>query len=367
MRIGIYAPNMATPAPSGVERYVTELMRALALRPTSHEIVLLSDATDLPIPPGGRRVLLPSMGKIARMRFDLCRLAPLARDERFDVLHCTKSFVPAGLLCASVATVYDVIFLKHPEFYPFVWRLYWNRALRSSMERASAVIAMSGATALDVAAHLPGAQGKIHAVRTGVNPSAFSPAPDAARQARDRLGISAPYLLYVGNITRRKNIPVLLDAFESVRAQLGVDLVLAGALEFGGDKVVPRMRRAASGVNYLGRVSDDELAALYQGAVAFVYPSSDEGFGLPVLEAMASRVPVITTTGGALPEAVGDAGLLVAPGSAEELAGAMKRLAGDATLRASLVEKGLGRVAEHSWARTAEQTVGIWEKAASSR
>lgn len=364
MRIGIYAPNMATPAPSGVERYITELLRALAQRSTPHEFALISDGVDLPLPPGGRRVPLDSMGKISRLRFDHCRLADVARDEKLDVLHCPKSFVPSGLGCASVATVYDVIFLKRPECYPLGWRLYWNRALRASVERATAVVAMSDATARDVESLLPGARGKVRTVRTGVNPSAFALTPVQAETLRGRRGVHPPYLLYVGNITRRKNVPVLLDAYQSVRGQVKAGLVLAGALEFGGGEVLERLRRGADGVTYLGRVGDDELAALYQGALAFVYPSQDEGFGLPVLEAMASRLPVITTTGGALPEAAGDAAVLVAPGSVSELAEAMRRVAGEPTLRSTLVDRGLSRVAEHSWARTAEQTIEVYERAA---
>jgi glycosyltransferase involved in cell wall biosynthesis len=367
MRIGIYAPNMATPAASGVERYITELLRALAELQPNHEIALLSDGADLPLPPGGRRIPLPSMGKIARLRFDHYRLAEVARAEKLDLLHCTKSFIPAGLACPGVATIYDVIFLKHPEHYPLGFRLYWNQALPASMARARAVIAMSEATAKDVESLVPAARGRVRAVRTGVNPSAFAPTHAEAERLRGRRGVRAPYFLYVGNITRRKNVPVLLDAFESVRRQIPATLVLAGALEYGGGEVLERIRRGAEGVNYLGRVADDELAALYQGALAFVYPSQDEGFGLPVLEAMASRVPVITTTGGALPEAAGDAALLVAPGSAGELAEAMKRVSGDGALRSMLVEKGLARVAEHSWAKTAAQTVQIYEQAAAPR
>jgi glycosyltransferase involved in cell wall biosynthesis len=367
MRIGIYAPNLATPAPSGVERYITELLRALSQTSTSHEFLLISDAPDLPLPPGGRRVPLKSMGHLSRLRFDHCRLAGLARDERLDVLHCTKSFVPKGLGCASLASIYDVIFLKRPEYYPLGWRLYWTRALRASVSRASAVIAMSDATARDLEALLPEARGKVHAVRTGVNASSFSLSKAEAERLREKRGIRPPYLLYVGNITRRKNVPVLLDAYAAARDAIGARLVLAGALEFGGGEVLERMRRGVEGATYLGRVSDEELAALYQGALAFVYPSQDEGFGLPVLEAMASRVPVITTTGGALPEAVGDAGLLVRPGSVPELAEAMARMAGDARLRESFVARGLARVAEHSWSRTAQQTLDLYEKTAARR
>jgi glycosyltransferase involved in cell wall biosynthesis len=226
---------------------------------------------------------------------------------------------------------------------------------------------MSEATARDVEALLPEARGKVHAVRTGVNASSFLLSKEEAERLREKRGIRPPYLLYVGNITRRKNVPVLLDAYAAARDAIGARLVLAGALEFGGGEVLERMRRGVEGATYLGRVSDEELAALYQGALAFVYPSQDEGFGLPVLEAMASRVPVITTTGGALPEAVGDAGLLVRPGSVPELAEAMARMAGDAKLRESFVARGLARVAEHSWSRTAQQTLDLYEKAAARR
>lgn len=362
MRIGIYAPNMAAPAPSGVERYIAELLRALAKQPMDHDVALITDDAGLPLPARGRRVAVPSMGRASRLWFDHCRLATLAREEKLDLLHCTKSFVPAGLDCPSVATVYDVIFLKQRELYPFWWRAYWTRALRSSMGRASAVVAISEATARDVESFLPAAKGKVTAVRSGVNPSAFAQSDDEARRLREAKSVKPPYFLSVGNLTRRKNLPVLLDAFASIRDS-GASLVLAGALEYGADEVLGRLRSEA-GVSYLGRVSDAELAALYKGALAFVYPSAEEGFGLVVLEAMASGVPVLTTTGGALPEAVGDAGLLVAPGSVAELAAAMKRLATDPALRADLVAKGAKRVAEHPWERTARETLGVYEKAA---
>lgn len=365
MRIGIYAPNMASAAPSGVERYTAELLRAMARRPPAHEVTLITDSTDLPLPPGGRRLIVKSMGRGARLWFDHCSLAAVTREAKLDLLHCTKSFVPSGLDCPGVATVYDVIFLKRPELYPFWWRAYWTRALRASMDRAAAVVAISEFTARDVESLLPAAKGKVHAVRSGVNAAAFAPGDADARRRREALRVPSPYYLCVGNLTRRKNIPVLLDAFASVREATGATLALAGALEFGGAQLQARFGEA--GVRYLGRVDDADLAALYQGALAFVYPSSEEGFGLPVLEAMAAGVPVVTTTGGALPEAAGDAGLLVAPGSVAELAQALRRIASEPGLRADLVVRGAKRVAEHPWERTAEETCRVYEKAAAGR
>jgi len=366
MRIGIYAPNMATPAPSGVERYIVELLRALAQEAPAHEIALLTDSADLPVPEGGRRIPLKSMGRGSRLWFDHCRLARVARDEKLDLLHCMKSFVPSKLDCPSVATVYDVIFLKRPELYPFWWRAYWTRTLKASIDRATAVVTISEATARDVETLLPAAKGKVTAVRSGVNPAAFSMADADARRLRAARSVKPPYFLAVGNLTKRKNIPVLLDAFGSIQSD-GARLVLAGAEEYGADEVLTRLKRGEKGVTWLGRVSDADLAALYKGALALVYPSSDEGFGLPVLEAMAAGVPVIATTGGALPEAVGDAGLLTTPGSVAELAAAMRRVASDPVLRGDLIAKGTKRVSAHSWSRTAKDTVRVYEKAAARR
>ncbi|HLY10495.1 MAG TPA: glycosyltransferase, partial [Planctomycetota bacterium] len=258
---------MATPAPSGVERYIVEWLRALARTSTAHEVALITDSPELPVPAGGRRIPVKSMGRGARLWFDHCRLARVAREEKLDVLHCTKSFVPAGLDCPSVATVYDVIFLKRGELYPFWWRAYWTRALRASMDRATAVVAISEATARDVEALLPGSRGKVHAVRSGVDPTSFASDDGEARRVREARQVPSPYFLTVGNLTKRKNLPVLLDAFASIRDAAGASLVLAGAAEFGGDEVLERLGRGEAGVKYLGRVSDGELAALYRGAL----------------------------------------------------------------------------------------------------
>jgi glycosyltransferase involved in cell wall biosynthesis len=362
MRIGIYAPNMASPAPSGVERYITELLAALAERDTPHEFVLLSDRPDLPLPPGGRRVALRTLGRFARVRFDYGPLARLARDEKLDVLHCTKSILPPKLACRGISTVYDVIFLKRPEFYPFLWRLYWNHALRWTVDVASLVIAMSGAVAHDLEKLLPASKGKLRTVKTGIRRGPFQGTAEADAKRLEAASIRTPYFLSVGNITRRKNLPVLLDAFQAIRSRTEARLVIAGALEFGGAEILGRLN-GTEGVSYLGRIDEELLAALYRRALGFVYPSEDEGFGLPLLEAMAAGTPVITTSGRALLETAGDAALSVAPGSAPDLAYAMLRLATHEALRADLIRKGEARVAEHTWSRTAAETVAAYEEA----
>jgi glycosyltransferase involved in cell wall biosynthesis len=362
MRIGIYAPNMTAPPPSGVERYVAELLRALAARDGGHEFVLFTDSADVPASGRWRRVDVPRMGWLGRLRYDHGGLARAARKERLDVLHCTKSTVPAGLACPSVVTVYDVIFLKHREYYPAWWRWYWSRALERTAARADAIVCISETTARDLEEFVPDARRKVHAVPIGVNGSAFRLPEGPAEERRAALGVRGPYFLYAGNITARKNIPVLLDAFEAARAALGAGLVIVGGADYGAREVLGRMN--GQGLRYLARVGDEDLAALYGGALALVYPSQYEGFGLPVLEAMACGCPVIASRGGALPEVVGEAGCLVEPGSAADLADALRRLAGDPELRRRLAEKGRARAAEFTWERTAARTLEIYERAA---
>ncbi len=355
MRIGLYAPNLGSPAPSGVERCIGELVRALAAAGSDHEFVLFTDADLCPSSPRWRRVAIPSMGKFARLRFDHGGFAKVARSERLDLVHGLKSFVPADLDCPAVLSVYDVIFLRYPEYYPLLWRWYWRWALEGSVGRAAAVACISQTTARDVEEYLPASRGKTRSVPVGVDARPFEVAPARAAELRERLGVKEPYFLCVGNVTRRKNIPVLLEAFRQRRSPAG--LVLAGAPEYGAEE----LRLDAEGVRYLARVTDEELGALYRGALALVYPSQYEGFGLPVLEAMALGCPVIASSGGALAEVAGEAALLVRPGSAAGLAEAMERLAGDRELRGRLSERGTLRASMFPWEKNAALTLELYE------
>ena len=354
MRIGIYAPNLATSAPSGVERYVCELVAALGRVESGHEFVLLSDRNEMPDSPRWRWVPLPGMGRIRRLHFDHRRLARVAKEEGLDLLHCTKSFVPAGLACASVMTVYDVIFLKYREYYAPWWRWYWTRNLERSVERAGTVLCISETTARDLESEIPAARGKTQVVPLGVDRELF-----AAGEAPE---VDRPYFLYVGNLTARKNVPVLIDAFERIAPGTAADLVVVGSPEYGAGPVMSRLN--GERIRYRPAIQDEELRSLYRGALALVYPSQYEGFGLPVLEAMAAGCPVITTTGGALPEVAGDAGVLVEPGRVEPLAEAMARLAADPDRRAHLVAAGWEQAGRFSWDDTAIRTLQAYEQAA---
>ncbi len=366
MRIGIYAPNVDESEPSGVERYIIELVHALIAIESDHEFVLISDADQWPESSRVRRVPLKTMGKISRLCHDHYGVVRIVRDENLDLLHSPKSTIPSGLSCRSVMTIHDVIFLRHKHAYSFLWKWYWTRNLKRSVERATRILCVSEQTGRDVEELLPAARGKVKAVRSGVNLDSFASfSEERGGEIRTGLGISSPYFFFVGNITVRKNIPLLLDAFEMIRESFSGSLVLAGSVSYGAGEVLRRVTGEGrmKGVHYLGRIDDDQLAALYQGALALVYPSQYEGFGLQVLEAMASNCPVIASKGGALPEVVGDAGVLVDISSPKELAEAMSRLYREEAFRADLIRKGRDRLADFSWEETARKTMELYEQA----
>ncbi len=362
MRIGIYAPNVGEKEPSGVERYVVELIRALVSTGSGHEFVLITDANHWPESPCWRRVPLPHMGKLSRLYHDHVGLRKIVREEKLDLLHSPKSTLPSGLSCPSVMTVHDVIFLRHGSSYPAWFRWYWSRTLNRSVERATKILCVSKTTAKDVEELLPGSRGKVHPVQSGVNLAAFaSLSAERGEDVRKRLGVSPPYFFFVGNITIRKNIPFLVDAFATIRNEFPGTLVLAGGHDYGSEGIVRKL--SGDAVRFVGRVSDEELAALYQGAVALVYPSKYEGFGLQALEAMAAGCPVVASTGGALPEVVGDAGILQDPEDAQAWADAMIRLWKDDGFRRDLVGKGRERLEDFTWERTAQKTMELYEQA----
>jgi glycosyltransferase involved in cell wall biosynthesis len=370
MRIGIYAPNVDENEPSGVERYIIELVDALIRIESDHEFVLISDAKVWPEWPRVKRVPLKTMGKASRLYHDHIRIRGIVEEEGIDLLHSPKSTVASGLSCPSVMTIHDVIFLRYKKAYSSLWKWYWTRTVARSVERATRILCVSEQTARDVEELLPASRGKVRSIRSGVNLESFSSfSKERGDVIRKELGVEPPYFFFVGNITVRKNIPHLLDAYEKIREEFAGSLILAGGISYGAEDVLKRVtgKNAPKDIRFLGRISDEQLSALYQGAISLVYPSQYEGFGLQVLEAMASRCPVIASRGGALPEVVGNAGLLIDLSSPGELPEAMLRLYRDPSFRADLIRKGNERLGAFRWEDTARKTMDLYEEAAGSK
>ncbi len=292
----------------------------------------------------------------------------LARESfGLDLLHGLAFAAPLAAACPTVITVHDVSFLRFPEAFRPLNRLYLSFATRISTRRARRVIAVSESTRQDVIRFFGVPPERVVVIPNGVTGD-FHPHDLESRMAFCAArGLPERYLLYVGTIEPRKNLVRLLEAYALWRSESGemVKLVIAGGKGWYYDQVFKRAEELDLGddVIFPGFVPAEDLPLLYSAAQAFLYPSLFEGFGLPVLEAMACGTPTITSTASALPEVAGDAALLVDPGDARAIADAIGAVVEDAALAGRLRYAGPRRAAEYSWSRTAAETVQVYREA----
>lgn len=277
--------------------------------------------------------------------------------------------LPASGELRVVPTCHDVIPLEFPGEYGgwthAKWKAYfaWIRA-RRIFDNTPAIITPSEATRRGLQHYLNVDPRRVHVVAHGVDHERFSPPSNAVvDDARRRLGLGAePFFVYVGGFDFRKNVPMIIDAFGRDGLADDALLVLAGGSDDATrDALLQRAddHGVLQRTVWCERISDDELVGLLGGALGFVYPSLSEGFGLQVLEAMATGCPVVTSDRSALAEVADDAALLVDPESADALVDAMRRLT-DSDTRATLRERGIRRAAQFDWARCARQTLDVY-------
>jgi glycosyltransferase involved in cell wall biosynthesis len=316
-----------------------------------------------------RRMPLPSrwFDRVA-LRLDVPKLEWMVR---FDVLLAPNFVPPPTRSRRVVLTVHDVAFARFPETAPLATRR-WLTRLDTSLRRAWQVIVVSEQTRRDLLESYPGAAARLSerltVVPLGVDMGFFRPVPaDAVETARRRYAVDGPYLLSLGGIEPRKNLPALVRAYASLPEDVRPILVVAGPVApwnpEGWDLLRPSLEalppRVRDRVVVTGYVSEEEKVALLGGAEALVYPSLYEGFGLPMIEAMACGTPVLTSNVSALPDTAGDAALLVDPRSSEDIAAGMERLLTDAALRERLRAAGTARAAGFSWDETARLTADV--------
>lgn len=297
--------------------------------------------------------LFPMPEKSSSVRL-LWQLPQIARKCELSLLH-TQYIVPPTLSCASAVTVHDILFESHPEYFE---KLFVHRSrllVRSSVRKSSAVFTVSDFSRQQLCQTYAVADQKVHTIPNGVDCARFFPG-DAGNDAVTSLGLRrGEYFLTVGRLEPRKNHANLLRAWAMLKIPRPL-LVMIGQRHFGYDEVLNLIQslRLESDVRILETVSDTLLPSLYRAAKGFVYCSWAEGFGMPVLEAMASGVPVISSLNTALPEVCADAALLVDPGKPAQIADAIMNLDQQPKMRNELVRRGLIRAKDFTWEKAAQ-------------
>lgn len=342
----------------GIGTYVRGLLRGLSEIDRETRYVLLGDPAD-----AERLGEMPENFDWATERspgYSMRELWSVARSVRrvgADLFHSPHYVLPYGLPCPAVVTIHDLIHLRFPEHRTALELAYARSTVARALRTAARTLTVSSTTRQELRERF-GALGEGAVVVPNAVDERFRAAmrADVLERTLERFGLAPGYLLFVGNPKPHKNLPALLSANAQLRdSRPGwPPLVLAGGEVDHGD--------ASPGVRRLGVVAESDLPALYRGALALVVPSLWEGFGLPALEAMASGTPVIAAARGALPEVIGDAGLLFDPDAPEALSATLDRAVSDPELRADLARRGESRAQRFSWRETARATLGVYRE-----
>jgi glycosyltransferase involved in cell wall biosynthesis len=362
LRVAVTVEQTWHVVPGGIARSTVELLRALA-HLDGLELLGVAAHHDRPpdpsfVPPiPVRHLPLPR-----RALYETWQLARFPRVERatgpVDVVHDMGYVVPPSR-APLVATIHDLMFLTYPEHYTRHALTVFRRGLALARRHARLVMCPSRAT---IAACIEAGfdEDRLRHVPWGVTQRALD--PDLANGVRARYGIERPYVLYCGTIEPRKNLRRVLEAFGAIDRE-DVDLVLAGPVGWNED-LGAAFDRLDGRARAIGWVPTDDLDALYAGASAAVYPSLGEGFGLPVLEAMAQGTPVVTSAGGATEEVADEAAVLIDPLDVGSIARGIERLLEDEALAHELGAAGRERARTFTWERSAELAAAVYAEAA---
>lgn len=371
MHIGLDGIPLAE-TKTGVGHYTLELGRGLAeisggdaFEFVAPSRILLRDADERKSLPANLSVTFRKPNSL-RKHWWTIGLPLYIRQSSFDLFHGTNYNVPLWEACPTVLTIHDLSLFLYPETHEKSRVITGLRRIPVMARVATKIITPSEAVRAEVVEHLGVSSEKVIAIPEAARVG-FRPAPgEASREARTRFGIEEDFLLYVGTLEPRKNLMLLIRAFEEVlrATKLKPQLVIVGKKGWLVDELFAYVECAGLGDRLLftNYVSDEDLRALYSSCRMFIYPSIYEGFGLPPLEAMACGAPVITTRIASIMETVGNAARLVATDDVNALARNITELLTDAGARSTLSAAGLERAALFSWAKTARMTMKVYEE-----
>lgn len=364
MKIGIMARSLRPPL-TGVGRYTRNLAIEMSrlVGPENLTLFLTREvrAAD-DIAAVKTTCPLPTPHEALRAAWEHTWVPFEARRRGIDVYHSPNFTLPLKLPCPGVVTVHDLAFLDK-RFHNRRLQLYLRLLTGASLRKAAQVIAVSEATRRDVEARYPETKGRVTTVYPGLEPSfAVNLSANGHHRMHPR-----PYVLFVGSVEPRKNLPRAIHAFERAMAETGLphDFVLCGPLGWRYEKSLAAIEGSPLGdrVQRVGFVPESDLPYWYAGADLVLYPSLAEGFGFPVLEAMAAGAPVVSSDCSSIPEVGGGAAQLVSPKSTAAIADAIARVLTQPELAAEMRVRGREQAARFSWERTARETLAVYEKA----
>lgn len=368
-RIGIDARKLKD---YGIGSYIRNLLEAIGRLPDSaayrfRVYARRADGEALPELPGHFEVVHDespgySVAELTRLPWRLLR-------DRLDLFHATHYVVPPLWKTRAVVTIHDIIHLLYPQFLPSrAAHLYARYMIRRALTRADRIITVSYNTRRDLVDYFRVPAARVEVIYNGVSPR-FHPDVPLEERARvaSRLKIPGPYLLFLGGEKPHKNLQNVVRAFGKARREHGLPhaLVLAGALPPNParlDALIAALDLSRA-VVCPGIVEDDDLPALYAGAEAFLYPTLYEGFGLPVVEAMACGTPVLTSSTSALQEIAGGYACLVDPMDVDAIAAGVTLLATDEKVRTQYAALGRKRALDFSWDKAAARTLEVYAAA----
>jgi glycosyltransferase involved in cell wall biosynthesis len=375
MRIGIDATALP-PQPVGAGNYIIQLIRSLSNLESEFEYAIFAQPMGWQQIGAAERdgfswVKTPAVNPGIRLIWEQTLFPMLIRKSGVDLFHSLHYTRPYLLNRPSVVTFHDMTFFLYPHLHTRVKRIFFPQAIRLSARTAQAIIANSESTRHDAIRILQIPPEKIVSIILGVDPS-FRVIDDHAKREGIRSQYKLPerFILYVGLVEPRKNVPLLIRAYKNLLDQgFSIPLIIVGRFGWNYEAVFTQIEESGlkEQVRFTGYVPGEDLPFIYNLASLSVYPTQYEGFGFPALEAMACGIPVITSAIASLPEIVADAGILIPPEDESALTKAMASLLSNAALHADLARKGPLRAAQFSWKKTAQETLQVYRQVLKGR
>lgn len=369
LHIGINAHLLSDEAGyrrAGIHQYIDRVLKNLPANEAMAYTLYTRRPRDWAERPGLRPVgtRLPTAGRLARIAWEQTVWPIAAQRDRLDLMHSMAFAMPRFAPCPVVVTIYDLSFVEYPDTFPAIQRRYLAAETAYSCRRAARLIAISESGKRDIHRVYGTPTAQIDVVTPGVG-RAYRPLPAAEIDAfRRHQGLPGAFLLHVGTLQPRKNIPLLLEAL----ARLGrpdLPLVLIGGKGWSYDAIFERVSALGldSQVRFAGYVADEELPLWYNAASVLVLPSLYEGFGMPIVEALACGTPVVAANSSSLPEAGGDVALYFDPHNPDELAARLATTLDDPTIRERAQFAGPTHATRFSWMRAGQETAAVYRRA----